>query len=490
MEEFDSLGRATLDRLFPGTTNEARTQASLRARLGGLGWRQASVTARPANLGALVTVGPMVKEMIADSARAGLLQEETLLPRLQSWVDQVTDAFLADLDESEREQAVRFLARAHDAATRSWNHLRSGGGATGPAAPRADDLPGNHDDDAMDVDEQAGSPARRGARMTATHTQRELTVLADRTRLRRLEASLEQQANWPQVTRLRDLRHLEVSHKWLRHLDTRTGGVLVEADFVLNVQKRLGARAHVGETPCRLCGAVLDPQLEHSEVCSTAEATRGHYCVVRCVVEGLRLADPAVSTEPRGLTSTEARPADIFTSAALPGRSAALDVCVASANAAAAQGDAADAAFRRKLRHYRDVIPELLRAGIIYRPLVWTADGRPHPAVVRTLRYAAQLAVVRRGEQATAGALVHRWNHEIQIALLRRRAAMTRAVLPSASSRERWLVTGAVDGDGAGTSRAAPLDADACSDIEDDAGSVISNSEHTSASPHLEGNMV
>lgn len=92
-------------------------------------------------------------------------------------------------------------------------------------------------------------------------------------------------------------------------------------------------------------------------------------------------------------------------------------------------------------------------------------------------------------EQATAGVMLHRWNHEIQIALLRRRAAMTRAVLPSASSRERWLVTGAVDGDGAGTSRAAPLDADACSDIEDDAGSVISNAEHTSASPHLEGNM-
>ena len=40
-------------------------------------------------------------------------------------------------------------------------------------------------------------------------------------------------------------------------------------------------------------------------------------------------------------------PAEIFTTAAVPGRSAALDVCVASSIAAAARGDAAQAAFDR-----------------------------------------------------------------------------------------------------------------------------------------------
>jgi hypothetical protein len=99
---------------------------------------------------------------------------------------------------------------------------------------------------------------------------------------------------------------------------------------------------------------------------------------VRAVVAGLRLADAGVVTEPQGLTSTQDRPADILTNATVPGRSAALDVYIASPNAASARGDAAQAAFARKLRRYRNAIPELAAAGIVYRPLVWTADGRPH----------------------------------------------------------------------------------------------------------------
>ena len=79
---------------------------------------------------------------------------------------------------------------------------------------------------------------------------------------------------------------------------------MTPADYVINVQKRLGARILGGAIACRLCGAPLDPQLEHAETCSTAEATRGHYACVRALVEGFRLADPGVTTEPRGLTST------------------------------------------------------------------------------------------------------------------------------------------------------------------------------------------
>ena len=156
------------------------------------------------------------------------------------------------------------------------------------------------------------------------------------------------------------------------------------------------------------------------------------------MVDGIRLADPAVTTEPRGLTSTTSRPADIFTTAAVPGRGAALVVCVASPNAAAAAGDAAETAFQRKFRRCRVENRELAAAGITFRLLVWT-DGRPHPAAVRTLRFAADIAVTRNCQQATAGELVSRWLYEIQIAILRRCAAMARAVLPRASSQELWL---------------------------------------------------
>ena len=102
------------------------------------------------------------------------------------------------------------------------------------------------------------------------------------------------------------------------------------------------------------------------------------------MVNGLRLADAGVTTEPQGLTTTQATLADILSTDAVPGRSAALDVCVASPTAHA-RGDAAQAGFERKLQHYRAVIPELRGAGIIHRPLVWTADGRPHTAATRTL---------------------------------------------------------------------------------------------------------
>ena len=64
-------------------------------------------------------------------------------------------------------------------------------------------------------------------------------------------------------------------------------------------------------------------QLEHGEACSTAEATRGQYACVHAVLGGLKLAD-------------------IFTTA---GNSAALDVCVATSNAAAFREGAVQAAF-------------------------------------------------------------------------------------------------------------------------------------------------
>ena len=56
----------------------------------------------------------------------------------------------------------------------------------------------------------------------------------------------------------------------------------------------------------------------------------------------MKLADPGITTEPRGLTASQSRPADIFTIDAVPGRSAALDVCVTSSIAAAARASCTD----------------------------------------------------------------------------------------------------------------------------------------------------
>jgi hypothetical protein len=62
--------------------------------------------------------------------------------------------------------------------------------------------------------------------------------------------------------------------------------------------------------------------------------------------------------------------------------------------------------------------------------------------VTRTLGFAAAKAASRGGEQGTSKALMGRWKHEIQIAIMRRRAAMVRAVLPRVPERLAWLLTG------------------------------------------------
>ena len=73
--------------------------------------------------------------------------------------------------------------------------------------------------------------------------------------------------------------------------------------------------------------------------------------------------------------------------------------------------------------------------------MVWTADGRPLPAVTRTLQYAADIASCRVGQKLSAKPLRHRWKLDI----LRRRAAMTRAFLPNPSARAEWLLAGLRD---------------------------------------------
>ena len=48
--------------------------------------------------------------------------------------------------------------------------------------------------------------------------------------------------------------------------------------------------------------------------------------------------------------------------------------------------------------------------------------------------------------QVSAKAIQHRWTHEVQIALLRRMAAMTRAVLPLTSATNHWARAPLLDG--------------------------------------------
>ena len=223
------------------------------------------------------------------------------------------------------------------------------------------------------------------------------------------------------------------------------GSVLTPHDCITNVQKRLGNRIWVGGGRCRCCGFFLDPTAGTRRNLQQRRSHAGapRVCSCCCLRHGTGRPWHYHGTQ-GALTASQARRADSLTAVAVSGRSAALDVCVASSTAAP-RGDAAQAALDRKLSHYRNEIGELRHRGILYRPLVWTADVRPHPAVTRTLQYAADIASSQSGQHLSAKSLHRVWKHEIQIALLRRKAGMARAVHPNPSARAEWLLAGIID---------------------------------------------
>ena len=67
---------------------------------------------------------------------------------------------------------------------------------------------------------------------------------------------------------------------------------------------------------------ILDRSACHGLCCARSEATRGHCAVVSTVVDGLVTVDPSVRTEVLGLVPSADRPADILTTAGVPGASA------------------------------------------------------------------------------------------------------------------------------------------------------------------------
>ena len=165
--------------------------------------------------------------------------------------------------------------------------------------------------------------APRKSRLGAPQIQTQLSRLTDRTRPRRLKehAPLETSmaAGYESATRTSPTSGFIT---WTRVRRS----VLTPQDCITNVQNR----AWTGFFECRLCGSFLDTQQEHRETCNTPEATRGHHACVHVVVCGLQLADLGITTEPRGATEAQPKLANIFTTGAVPGRSTALDVCVAS----------------------------------------------------------------------------------------------------------------------------------------------------------------
>ena len=123
--------------------------------------------------------------------------------------------------------------------------------------------------------------------------------------------------------------------------------------------------------------------------------TRGHVCV-HTLLEVSKIADPGVTKEPRGLTERTSSPSDI--SPPLLSFVAALDVCVASSNASAARGDAAQAAFDRKTFYCRREIQYLRFQGVVCRPFVWLPIIN-HKHVTPAMQHVSNVAACRNGSK-------------------------------------------------------------------------------------------
>ena len=449
---FDGVQAATVKRLFAGTTENGAEQSQLCAAIGGLGLRSAVDTALPANIASRILARPKITELSSDLFHAGLLDGNELLEHFDEVTRCAVQEFIAELDDTESEQVLGLLERAGASAAERWALAKTGVDPSQQAQQPTAQWTALEDDRevAMNSPEAVfqgalrADPASDGSQNISSvhHLQRELCLLKDNSRLRRLIVRLQLHGDHVALRRLQELRDPKTCHAWLWHIDPRGGTVLCENDFITAVRHRLGAELVSEPTCCRICGKLMEVTVSHALCCAQGESTAGHYTVVRAVVDGLKVADSSVVTEVRGLVEdSSARPADVYTKAALPGRDAALDITIAAQDAVGAGDDCCAKAFNRKLRKYARLLGPMARDGIGFRPMVWSAEGRPHPVVERIVGFASELAA-RKHPDASARAFAQRWRREIAVAIQKRLAGMVRACLPALNRRGRLLLRG------------------------------------------------
>ena len=235
----------------------------------------------------------------------------------------------------------------------------------------------------------------------------------------------------PDVHRLDDLSNPATCHGWLWSLAPQHGPIIEnEREFTEAVRVRLGCG---GPPDCAICGccgrAQLDAAGSHASWCSLGEATAGHNAVRDVLFEFASSADPATEWEPEDLIPSRprARPADVLTPAAIPGRVAALDVGVTS-SAVSDVEDATEAMFARKVSEREPFRSELEAQNIVYRPCVWTCFGRPHSAAVSMTLSIARKIARRRG--CSVKSIWRSMLNAIGVCLARRLARMSLACWP------------------------------------------------------------
>ena len=237
--------------------------------------------------------------------------------------------------------------------------------------------------------------------------------------------------------RLRDLRDPATSHTWLWAINRAHGEFLEAYEYGICVRIRLGLILTEALVLCECCGADLDVKGIHCLNCAPGRSTHGHNEVRDVILKAALLGDSIACSEPGGLIPSDPllRPADVLTTAALPGRSAALDLGVASPFAAGAGDDYCDTMHQRKMAKYEPYFEELAMEGIHYVPVIFSAFGRPHPQASVVMNNLASIAARKRGI-SDVEAIRRRLETWIGVRLQKRLAAMVINCLPQGTSED------------------------------------------------------
>jgi len=395
----------------------------------------------PAFLASRVTARPLVM-VLAEALRAASLLPEGFAEHYDRAVTEVTanlGACLSATGAGRLRELLDAAAALAEEEVQAMAAQRAGPRrATGIAASSVSE----HLVQPAGGEDPESEPERGGL-------QHDLFRLVDEERADRLATRLAQQQRWTDMRRIRELRDPSVSHDWLWALNPAHGATVPPDEFATCVRVRLGAFLTEEPAICTRCGeCIADRTASHALCCALPEATKGHYAVRDSLLHLVHLADPSASTEvPELISDAPAlRPADIYSTAALPGGQAALDVGVCSPDAANAGDDCCAAMWERKRHHYAAHLEGMQRIGLRYVPIVFSCYGRLHPDPAVEVERIAQQAARRMGV-GDHRALLRRAHLGMSVAVWRRAAAMARSCLPTLSKESLAVLFGEVEAD-------------------------------------------
>ena len=389
LSHFDEQQLEGLRRLMPAITPLGVDQSFKALSFGGLGLSRAVDIAAAAHLASLSVARPKLVDLAEDCETVGLFWARDLVHDFDRQRQNALELYLQQVGEEHRDGVVEYLSFVDDLIAKQWHNTKTGCVNEEVTLPCLDTL---------DFDDDQGTHSLRARNMlesghlrtdpdemgqlvstssqVMSHIQRELSLLLEAKLTDRMLDKLEVE-DLRGARRLAELLDKGTCHSWVWRTDRRGGSRLAEVDWLLAIQSRVGAHlVKAGAVKCAKCAEVLDGPCSHALCCAQAESTKGHYAVVAAVCDGVSLADPTTRTEARGLVQSAERPADILTSG--PGFQVAMDITVAAQDAKQAGMDACASAYRRKMRNYAHLFPALRREGIVFRPMVWSAEGRPH----------------------------------------------------------------------------------------------------------------